>query len=216
MKKYKLFVLKIGILLFISNQVIAQKYNYDSLNRLTRIVYPNNIYVTYSYDANGNRINTTSSSAICPGTQGSFYAGSNDVANTYQWQVDSTNAFVNVVDDSVYIGTTTSVLSLNNAPTSWYGYKYRCLINGTNGQSLSNVFTLKFSTTWIGGISIAWENPLNWGCTKVPDANTDVIIYGNTDYLPTISLPASCRSLTLAQGTVCTVISDKLLSITGK
>ena len=37
------------------------EYEYDSLNRLTRKIYPDSSEVTYVYDANGNRIEMTDS-----------------------------------------------------------------------------------------------------------------------------------------------------------
>jgi len=194
----------------------SQQYSYDSLNRLIRISYTGDVYITYSYDANGNRINSTVSSAICPSTQASFYAGANDTSNTYQWQVDTGSGFISINDDANYSGSTSAILSVNNAPTTWYGYKYRCLINGSSGISFSNVATLKFASTWIGNKSKAWENPLNWSCGVVPDANIDVVINGNTKFLPKVSFPASCRSLTLGQNTVLYLMKDQLLTITGK
>ena len=36
-------------------QTFAQTYNYDNLNRLTKVVYDNGTMVTYTYDALGNR-----------------------------------------------------------------------------------------------------------------------------------------------------------------
>ena len=36
-------------------QAFSTTYTYDSLNRLTKVVYDNGVTVTYSYDALGNR-----------------------------------------------------------------------------------------------------------------------------------------------------------------
>ena len=45
-------------LLFLSIGVSAQtsiNYEYDNLQRLTKVIYPTGSYIQYSYDANGNR-----------------------------------------------------------------------------------------------------------------------------------------------------------------
>ncbi len=191
----------------------SQSYTYDNLGRLTNVRYPNNTYIAYSYDANGNRINTTVSSSICPGTQASFYAGVNDATNMYQWQVDQGSGFVNVANGVNYSGATAPVLLVNNEPTSWYGYNYRCIITGPGGTSYSPISILKFSSTWLGGKSIAWEDPLNWGCGGVPDVNMDVIVNPNTDFIPTVNSSAFCRSITLGQNASLNLAQNQSLSV---
>lgn len=46
-------------LLFATLQTFAQTYTYDNNYRLTKVVYPNGVTVTYSYDALGNRLSKT-------------------------------------------------------------------------------------------------------------------------------------------------------------
>jgi uncharacterized protein (TIGR02145 family) len=199
---------------FYSSKSIGQTYTYDNLNRITIATYPNSTQETFSYDANGNRINSTVTSATCPGTQTTFYAGTNAAENTYQWQMDNGNGFVNISNDYVHSGVTTPVLILKAAPTSWYGRNYRCAITGPSGTTYSQPSTLKFSLVWVGGKSTAWEEPQNWNCTgAIPDANTDVIINGNTINYPVVSFPAACKSLRLAQGTVLNILGNKFLEI---
>lgn len=43
-------------LMFATLQTFAQTYTYDNNYRLTKVVYPNGVTVTYSYDALGNRL----------------------------------------------------------------------------------------------------------------------------------------------------------------
>lgn len=46
------------VLLFLCLGVSAQtniNYEYDNLQRLTKVIYPTGSYIQYSYDANGNR-----------------------------------------------------------------------------------------------------------------------------------------------------------------
>lgn len=49
--------------------------------------------------------------------------------------------------------------------------------------------------TWKGTEDSLWQNPLNWSCNKVPDANTDVYIFGGTTYSPVITGSVTCKNL---------------------
>src|SRR5690606_32358681 len=82
-------------------------------------------------------------------------------------------------------------LILTDIPTSWYGYQYRCVVDGAN----SNVYTLQFATTWTGNASIEWDNSDNGRCGVVREASTDVIINEN-GFVQTFS-DVICRSLLL-------------------
>jgi hypothetical protein len=92
--------------------------------------------------------------------------------STYQWQLNSGGSFNNINNDSYYSGVTTNTLILSNIPSAWYGYKYRCVVDGIN----TTPFMLKFTDTWTGVVDNAWENPANWSCGTVPDGQTDVFI----------------------------------------
>lgn len=132
----------------------------------------------------------------CPG--GNATVTSNLNGSNYQWQVNAGSGFVNINNNANYNGTHTITLQLNAIPATWYGYQYRCLVDGAN----SNPFFLKFTATWTGAVNNNWENPANWGCGAIPDANTDVVINSGTI---TINANASCRSLTVKPGASVTV-----------
>lgn len=51
--------------------------------------------------------------------------------------------------------------------------------------------------TWKGTEDSLWQNPLNWSCNKVPDANTDVYIFGGTTYSPVITGSVTCKNIFL-------------------
>jgi hypothetical protein len=108
--------------------------------------------------------------SVCPNGNISIY--SNLTGATYQWQVNTGSGYTNVINNSNYSGATTSTLQLSNIPSSWRGYSYKCIVNGTSGK----VFTIKFINQWTGTVNSSWENPGNWSCGTVPDNNTDVII----------------------------------------
>ena len=124
--------------------------------------YLNNLQ--YALDCNGNF---------------SLGAGS---SGTYQWEENTGSGFVPMA------GQTDSVLALA-LPTSAYGYQYRCRIGNSR---YSQQYRIKFETVWQGTVDNTWENPANWGCGRVPDKYTDVLVpAGNI----TISSQAECRSI---------------------
>ncbi len=149
--------------------------------------------------------NTIEPARICPGGSASFVAdltGSN-----YQWQADTGSGFVDITDNANYGGTSSATLQLINLPSSWYGYKYRCVVDGNN----SKTFSVKFSNTWTGAANTSWENPGNWSCGIVPDSNTDVVINSG---IILINSNVTIRSLTLVPGVILNVNPDYTLTIT--
>jgi len=119
--------------------------------------------------------NVYSQTNICP--SGNATITSNLTGSTYQWQLNVGTGFQNLSASSNYTGTNTRNLQLAYAPTTWTGHQYRCLVNGT---TYSDTTTLRFTNTWTGSVSTAWETANNWSCTKVPDKYTDVIINSGT------------------------------------
>src|SRR5690606_20442475 len=56
----------------------------------------------------------------------SLDAGISDPSKNYQWQVDTSGIFVNVVNNAFANGATTPVLELTGIPTSWTQAKLKC------------------------------------------------------------------------------------------
>ncbi len=217
--KLRTIIFILQLIFCVCNKVDAQniQYKYDKSDRLIQVIYPNQTSLIYTYDADGNRIQSNIvASQICFGSIASFYAGTVDLNNTYQWQVDQGSGYNNLSDDAFYSGATTNTLTITSPPSLWYGYSYRCLITGAFPAFYTTPQTLKIGMTWLGAVSTAWENPLNWSCSTIPDANTDVIVNSNVTYLPTVNFNASCRSLKLAPNATCTISLGILLIITGK
>ncbi|MFT3683078.1 MAG: hypothetical protein QM791_22655 [Ferruginibacter sp.] len=133
-------------------------------------------------------IKKLATTSICSATAASFT--SNITGATYQWQVNTGGlTFTDISDNANYSGSKTSKLTINNIPSSFNGYRYRCLV----ALNFSNTFALQVANTWTGSVNNLWENAGNWSCNKVPDANTDVIINNGT---PTVnSNTATCRSI---------------------
>jgi hypothetical protein len=132
---------------------------------------------------------------ICKGS--SISIPSNISGATYQWQADAGAGYANIVDGAVYSGTATKTLTLTNTPTSMYGYKFRCVVNG---GTFSQIYTLKLNSSWEGNVSNVWENAANWSCGQLPDAGTDVIIsVGKLNY-PQVNANTSVRTVSVNTG----------------
>jgi hypothetical protein len=158
-------------------------------------------------------VSTSNNNIICPGSAASFVAPVL-AGNTYQWQADDGNGFVNINDGANYSGTTTAFLTLSGAPTSWYGYTYKCMITN-GGTTYTNPLILKFSSTWTGAADTDWENPLNWGCSGLPDSNTDVFVNTGSIRYPKVNSNVSCRSLNLQTGCTIEVTPGKRIDVSG-
>jgi RHS repeat-associated protein len=145
---------------------------------------------------------------LCPG--GSTVFDSRMNGGTYQWQVDTGSGFTNISNGGGYSGANQAVLNVSNASSTMYGYLYRCIVNGT---LQSQIFLLKFAMSWEGGTSNAWENPANWNCGSLPDANTDVIVNGNKANYPQVNSNVTVRTLKMNPGASVNVNSGFTLTV---
>ena len=67
---------------------------------------------------------------ICANSNVTFVTiGSGDNL-TYQWQVNTGSGFEDVTNSGKYSGATLNILDITNAPQSFNGYKYRCVVTG--------------------------------------------------------------------------------------
>jgi hypothetical protein len=185
---------------------------YAGLNQVKLDVNPDNAQQEQFHFNNLLYKNIYVANAICPGGNVSFNCGNAVAGNTFKWQVNSGNGYVDISNGILYNGVTTSILSINNAPASMYGYKYRCIVTNANSTLNSNEFVLKFSLTWTGALSTAWENPGNWSCGTIPDRNFDVIIPSAATNYPRVNSNAVCHSLSAQPG--CTIIINTGFALT--
>lgn len=145
---------------------------------------------------------------FCPPPTGSSSLLSSLSGSTYQWQLSTDSVvYTPITNGGYYSAVNTRFLGLNNIPSSFYGYRYRCLVDG----SYSTIQTIRFTDTWTGANSTAWEDPANWSCGKVPDSNTSVTINSGT---VTINSNITIRNITLAPGVIFTVSPGYTLTIT--
>jgi hypothetical protein len=128
-------------------------------------------------------------------------------SNSYQWQVNDGSGFVDVQNNGYYNGSGSSLLTINQVPSGWSQYLYRCKIDG---GFFSSYHTLKSQNTWTGNVSTAWEDPANWSCGRIPDNTMDVIINQGT---VNVSSNIVIRSLKIANGVNFTVSNGITITI---
>jgi pimeloyl-ACP methyl ester carboxylesterase len=153
---------------------------------------------------------------LCPGLMTkTFTAEENIEGNSYQWQVDEGNGFKNIEDDANYSGANTNGLTVTDIPSSWYGYKYQCIISNEIGSTTTTPLTIKFTVKWTGIENSLWENPANWSCGVLPDDNTDVVIPVGVANYPQINANTIVRSLRVSSGARISVLQGALLELKG-
>lgn len=174
----------------------------DGANQTLNSLYmnSNSQQVTYLTE-----IPFTVATSLCP-PAGNTSFQSTISGTTYQWQVNAGNGFTNISDNVNYSGSSSASLIVNNAPSSWNGYQYRCVTNVGNG----NVYTIKFNDGWTGAVNTSWENAANWSCAVLPDSNTDVVITSGT---VVINSDVLVKSLTIKPGATLTVNSGFTLTV---
>jgi hypothetical protein len=133
---------------------------------------------------------TNTNEILCPGGE-VILSTSNDSATTYQWQENRGSGFTDITEGGNYSGPTGFSMQLLNLPSAWYGYQYRCVVDGIPEN---NIYTLQFATQWLN-FTDNWSNPKNWSCGKVPDATIDVVIGYGGEVI--VDVNAICRSLTV-------------------
>ncbi|MEN9569261.1 MAG: hypothetical protein RL172_492 [Bacteroidota bacterium] len=153
---------------------------------------------------------TPAASSNCPGSSISFKATTGAAA--YQWQLNTGNGYTNITDGVNYSGTTTHTLQLINVPTSFTGYKYRCIVDVAPGIE----YTLRFKNIWNGATSSNWFTATNWSCGLVPDQYTDVIIPTGLANYPVLTGSTQVRSIRMQANAPIQVNTGVQLIITAK
>ncbi len=148
--------------------------------------------------------------SVCAGNIITYTAPSG--GTVYQWQADTGSGYSNISDGPVYTGTSNDSLLLNNVPTSFTGYKYRCVVDGVNKTE----FTLRFKNLWTGTASTNWFTAANWSCNTVPDSNTDVIVPGGLTRYPVLTSNTAIRSIRVLAGVPVVINAGVVLDVNGR
>lgn len=162
-------------------------------------------WLNYSASVFINKIGDSVITSLCPPTASTTLT-TDLTGSGYQWQADTGNGFADINDGGNITGTTTANLQLTAIPSSWNGNRYRCRVN----SNYSIIYTVRFENTWTGAVNTAWENPANWSCASLPDANTNVIINNGT---VVVNANTTIRSLYIGPGVNFTVATGVILTI---
>lgn len=173
---------------------------------------PNKVWITFSGYAAGEKVYMSNDAGV---TWSNYSSGlPNLPANCIVYQNGS--------NDALYVGTDVGLYYRNNSMSTWQPYFSglpNVIVNeleihygtgkiraATYGRGLWESDIVPGCTApviaWIGMVSTAWENPANWSCGTLPDANTDVIINSGTVVL---NSNTSIRSFTIKPGVNFTV-----------
>jgi hypothetical protein len=203
-----------GVLLPHRSDLNQPGWMLDATTKTMRIYHSSGTQISISQN---NTIPPPVSVNVCPGGTSYFMMPSPGSGYVYQWQIDSTGTgFVDLVNNAVHSGATTDILYLDATPTSYTGFKYRCVASKNNTIVFGTVYSLKFLLVWRGNVSSAWENTANWTCNYVPDGFTDVIISGALTNNPVINSDAAVRSISISSGATLTASPGTKLDIKGK
>ncbi len=84
--------------------------------------------------------------SISVGGNAQFSVSSTSSFPIYQWQIDSSGIFVNLINNNDYSGVNTSILTVSNAPAAFNNTQYRCIMTSGYCQAISNAATLVVSS----------------------------------------------------------------------
>jgi len=178
--------------------------------------YTNTFGTFYLHGGNDALLQKPSTKSICPGTSTTMTMPNQGTGYTYRWQVDQGSGFANLSNNTNYSSTTTITLQILNPPTSFTGFKYRCVATKTGSTINGDVQTLRFVSKWSGTQNVNWDNTMNWACGIVPDGNTDVLILPGASNMPVMNSNRSVRSLSVKNGASISVNPGFKLDIKGK
>lgn len=154
--------------------------------------------------------------SVCIGDNVRIASGKSLAGNSYRWQVNTGAGFQDVVNNSIYSNSNKDTLFLAIPPSSFTGYKYRCIVTNAGISDTTIVKELYFINVWTGAVSTAWENKANWECNVLPDENTDVIIPSTVANFPLLSSNASCKSVSANAGAALSIKTGFKLDVKGK
>jgi len=106
-----------------------------------------------------------SSVTVCDSTQYvDFVAAATGTNISYQWQLNTGSAWVNISNNATYSGATTAQLRVAMALYAMNGYQYRCVVSGTcSPQATTSVATLNVNQLQAPSVTITGNTDLCQG-----------------------------------------------------
>lgn len=215
---YELGITKYTGLFAEENGTIEDNFtNYQFISPASTLIVPhqNGYYAEFSTGSFSefwlSKDNIAPLYQVCQGSSSVTFTAS-PAGSTYQWQVNTGSGYTNISNGPNYTGATTATLQLNNANTSFTGYKYRAVVNGSNGAE----YTLRFKNVWTGTVSTDWFTAGNWSCGVVPDQYTDVVIPSGAARYPTVTANTVIRSLKMLKDAPVIINTGVKLDVNGR
>jgi len=94
------------------------------------------------------------------------------IGTNFQWMIDSGTGLKPLINNAIFSGVQTKLLTVKAPKTSWAGYRFQAKIDSTTGA----LFTLRYQTTFTASYSPFWEDPRNWVDGNMPDQYADVVV----------------------------------------
>ncbi|MGB3008176.1 MAG: hypothetical protein WBC06_16805 [Chitinophagaceae bacterium] len=180
----------------------------NNSNRATVKTYNGTAWVDVG-PAGGFSAGTASNLSLAFATDATPYLAYQDGANGNRLTVKKFTAGVwtTVISEGISAGTAGNISLVigNDIPNVAY----------TDGYAWVQGICSSASLTWIGSVSSAWENPLNWSCGIIPIASSEVVISTGSPFFPVISSNISIKKVTVNTGASLTVSPGFNLTITG-
>ncbi|MFM2337064.1 MAG: hypothetical protein RL115_257, partial [Bacteroidota bacterium] len=126
-------------------------------------------------------------------------------ATAYQWQVNTSEGFVNISNNTLYSGATTSTLTITGASAIMNGYIYRCIVSDGSCVTNSNSGTLT-----VANINSSYSH-INVSCFGGTNGTASVTPSGGTapyTYSWSPSGGTAATATGLAAGTYTVTITD--------
>jgi len=160
------------------------------------------LYADVSMRDVGSEINSAS---IVNYSNGSFYAQIPNGENAdFQWYLNGVAAGIN---SSSY---SNSTLDAGDIVTCQITPQFAGCSNSSYTSNSIRVLNPSDVNNWIGNVSTDWNNPSNWSM-GVPNNETDVRINSGTAFQPVITNPATCRDITIDNGSTLTISNSALI-----
>lgn len=122
----------------------------DDIAIYNRVLTPQEITILYQGCNNFTANLNVSTLNVNTNTSAQFIASSNETNTTFQWQTNPSNVgWLNISNNTMYSGTTTSNLNINSTQLSNHLQPFRVIANAGNCKDTSDVAILKINDTCI-------------------------------------------------------------------
>ncbi|MCL1914338.1 MAG: InlB B-repeat-containing protein [Eubacteriaceae bacterium] len=112
--------------------------------------------------------------AVVAGGATSFTIAATGSNLAYKWQYNNSGTWYDIGSDPRHTGKTTATLGLTDAPISYSGTKYRCIVSNSSGSATSNAATLTVNAA----VPVITTQPTDKSITAGQTATFSVVATG--------------------------------------